>query len=995
MSKVRVDVLGSVTVSGPGGRLQGLDLGGRRARVALVALALHRRPMNAQRLAESVWASDPPPTWPAALRNVVRDLRLALAGIGLGEQTLITTQPNGYAISGAETEVEMAERNLDAAELLVRQAPAQALRMSEAAAGLHAEDLLPAEDATWLTPHRSALEVMRARAWQVIAAAAGELGDHDRAIAAGRLLVAENPIDERAHRTLLVALDGAGDRSGVVQAFERCRSLLADQLGVDPSAETVEVYLAALRSEPAPAGARLPATNDAFLARTTELAELSRALGRPGAVILVGRGGVGKTRLAREAATRLRGQAELRWVPLAGVPADELVAAHVALALGADASADPAGSLAQQLAPMGRTVLVLDGCEGVPDGISSLLAAVLPLCPELTVLATCRGPLAVEDEFCLEVQPLPHGAGGGAVEGDGGGPTAASALLRTRAAERGRPLPDDPTSRALIDTLCGRCAGLPLALELVAAQLVDTSLADLADELPNESEPDPDELTAVLDRSYQLLDDAEAALFRRCAVLAGPVSLPMIRAVAADETLPPLRVTRILRSLTSAGLLTVDRSGPRWRYHQDDDVRAYAQRQLSPADAKAALHRLGAALTGLLPQDPKASPMPFAQALTEVTGCLRSYLEACVDGPLPREAGLEFAFRLHRYWAARSIAEGRYWLGRLLDQARPGRWAALATFAYGYLVYWAGQAREALTVLQSAAEQLAGVEDSFRARALMYLAGILDDVDRGAEGLTGIQESARIAEEIGDDNLFVGATIGIGSILAERGDPAAAGFALAALDRGRANSPADQLAGVMPTAAQICWQVGDFEAARAIVQECRPLLGTGARIAHVYLLSVSAGLSLAEGDARQAVDFAGQARAEGAELGVERELPMISSLLAWALTLAGDPEGGRREARVAVQRAAALEYDGPLATALETAALVLEATGSGGSQNLAAILRGADAIRRAGNRPAVALFRDLVSELPAKSAPWTGPEPTRDDVARMAVHWLDQPAVGR
>ena len=490
---------------------------------------------------------------------------------------------------------------------------------------------------------------------------------------------------------------------------------------------------------------------------------------------------------------------------------------------------------------------------------------------------------------------------------------------------------------------------------------------------PSPAEGGLDELTAVLDRSYQLLDEQEAGVFRRCAVLAGPVSLPLLRAVAADELLPPLRVTRIVRQLTGAGLLTADRTGARWRYQQDDDLRWYARQQLSAAEEQAALGRLGDALIAMLPEDPKASPMPFAAALTEVAGCLRAFLEASVDRRTPRESGLELAFRLHRYWAARSITEGGYWLGRLLDGAPPGPWTALATFAHGYLLYWAGQS-EALTLLTSAAERLRGVDESFRARALMYLAGQLDDVNRGAEGLAGIRESARIADEIGDDNLYVGATIGIGSILAERGDRAAAQYALAALERGRASSPIEQLAGAMPTAAQICWQVGDLDTARMLIDECRPYLAGGARIARVYLLSVSAGLALSDGDLDTAIDVARQADIEGTELGVDRELPMIRSLVAWSLALSGDAGGARERSAAAVDAGTGLDYDGPLATALEVAALVADRTGSTDGPNIAVVLAGAQDIRTAGDRPAFATFRQLVTELRERVGPAAAPE---------------------
>ena len=81
-----------------------------------------------------------------------------------------------------------------------------------------------------------------------MAESAGALGDHHRAVAAGRRAVSASPLNERSHRILFRALHGAGDRAGVVQAYEACREILAEQLGVDPALETIDAYLAAIGS---------------------------------------------------------------------------------------------------------------------------------------------------------------------------------------------------------------------------------------------------------------------------------------------------------------------------------------------------------------------------------------------------------------------------------------------------------------------------------------------------------------------------------------------------------------------------------------------------------------------------------------------------------------------------------------------------------------------------------------------------------------------------
>ena len=145
-----------------------------------------------------------------------------------------------------------------------------------------------------------------------VVAAHGRLGNHAEAVSLAQQLVSADPLVERTHRTLLRALAAAADRGAAVRAFDRYRTLLADELGVDPSDETVAVYLEAIGGADPAGGASVPAPIGGF----------------------AGRGGVGKSRLAAEA-TRARGRdGGSSWVSLATVADDPLVDATVALRLG-------------------------------------------------------------------------------------------------------------------------------------------------------------------------------------------------------------------------------------------------------------------------------------------------------------------------------------------------------------------------------------------------------------------------------------------------------------------------------------------------------------------------------------------------------------------------------------------------------------------------------------------------------------------------------------
>ena len=849
-------------------RLSGLELGGRRARVALVALALNDGPLPAERLADIVWAGEPPPTWQPALRGVIRALRTALSPIGLGDQHLITTAPAGYALNeAAETDLGTARQDLHHRVNL------------DAIAKLRPEDLLPQEDADWLRAHREAIDELRTRATEEIITKATAEADHSRAAKTARELLQHHPLDERAHRLLIAALDAAGDRAGAVQAYEYCRALLAEQLGIDPSAETVAVYIHALRSDSPTTGPRVPAQHGAFVGRQWEREQLEQHLQTPGLVTITGRGGVGKSRLA----ARVSAGRQAVWITITAHD-DELAGAQIALELGLKlGDAEPATAIGEHFAPLGQALLVLDGCETVTDGVASLISTVIQACPNLTVLATSRSALNIDGERHLRLEPLDH-----IDPTDDLFTNPQIQLLLHRVTEGGGQLALDPDTSPLISALCQRCAGLPLALELIAAQLTVMSPADLLDELTDT--PD-DQLTAVLEHSYAPLRPDEAAVFRRLAVLSGPVGLPLIRSVVSGEQILPIRVIRILRELTDRALLTVDRQGPRWRYRQDDDIQAFAAAKLTPDEQHDTFARLAGAIRQLLPDDPKAAPNSFADKISEVSGSVRSLLAAAVDGRVEREQGLEIAFRLHRYWAATNVSEGIFWFARLLEQADETPWTGLANFAHGYLSYWTGDAEGALPILDTAVRQLRNNHDDFAARALIYLGGIADDLDRGAEAVTYVKESVAIADRLGEHNLYVGAAMGVGSVLAERGDPAAADFALAALDACRRNASAEQLASALPTAVMICWQVGALPRARELLAEGLQLHPDGRRIARVVLLVAGCGISLADGDIEQAITFGRTADEIGTALGVERELPLARALLARAL------HAGRAESR--------------------------------------------------------------------------------------------------
>ena len=286
--------------------------------------------------------------------------------------------------------------------------------------------------------------------------------------------------------------------------------------------------------------------------------------------------------------------------------------------------------------------------------------------------------------------------------------------------------------------------------------------------------------------------------------------------------------------------------------------------------------------------------------------------------------------------------------------------------------------------------------DSYAARALIYLAGLLDDLDRGAEAVEYVRRAIGAAARF-DADLQVSAAMGMGSVLAERGDPAAAGYARDAIELCRRSASGEQLALAMPTAAMVCWQVGAYGQARAYIQEARGWHAGTRRIARVVLLSVSAGMALTDGDLDAAVDLGRQADLEAAELGVERELPLIRAVLARSLLQRGDVPGAAGSAMGALDAAVRMQSQFPLAICFETAALIAAAavpqTSRAGQLSL---LAAADVIRSQGDRlPLPPLTQTVIQPGPDGAAAAAMDSAAAVSLARELLSPLIAPGPGR
>jgi predicted ATPase len=345
----------------------------------------------------------------------------------------------------------------------------------------------------------------------------------------------------------------------------------------------------------------LPLQLSSFIGRDIELARVRKAIHDVRVVTLTGVGGVGKTRLALQAAAELLpGFREGAWlVELAAVRDPGGVPDAFASVFGVNASAGQSleGSLVDFLRTK-RLLLVVDNCEHVLDAVGDLVEMLERSCPRLVVLATSREGLALEGERVLPVPPLAGPSAGISVEA-----VARSDAVRLFVERAALVDPEFVLSAQNVEAvgqICRRLDGLPLAIELAAARVGAMTPAELAQALAQRFDilasgrrravPRHQTLRAAIDWSFELCSDSERRLLARLAVFAGGGTRSAVEAVCAGEPIRAREVFESLAGLVAKSLVVAHRQAPDTRYQLLETIREYAEERLTEYGETEALH---------------------------------------------------------------------------------------------------------------------------------------------------------------------------------------------------------------------------------------------------------------------------------------------------------------------------------------------------------------------------------------------------------------------
>ncbi len=414
----------------------------------------------------------------------------------------------------------------------------------------------------------------------------------------------------------------------------------------------------------------LPRQLTKFIGRRKELSQVIRLLGENQLVTLTGAGGVGKTRLALEVAhsVLLEYPDGVRLIELASVHDAAMVPYTAAQVFNlAEMSHNGLFDALSSFLQNKHVLLVLDNCEHLVGACSKFVEDLLLTCPYMHVLVTSREALNVPGEVTWRVPPLCA--------------SEASSLFQCRVQAIRQDSEAAVEPQAVVQDICRRLDGIPLAIELAAARVQVLLVEQIAERLTDRFHlltdgartalPRHRTLRATIDWSYALLAEPERILFQRLAVFVGGWTLDAAEAVCGDQemalgnrmlqaspTIPSSDILDLLASLVGKSLVVTENTGGSMRYRLLDTLREYAGDRLREANQIDVLRDRHLAYYVMFAEqaDVDMARLPVRAWITLLeteSGSMNATLSYCkvnAEDPSYAEAGLRIAVSLGLFW---------------------------------------------------------------------------------------------------------------------------------------------------------------------------------------------------------------------------------------------------------------------------------------------------------------------------------------------------------
>jgi predicted ATPase/DNA-binding SARP family transcriptional activator len=636
------------------------------------------------------------------------------------------------------------------------------------------------EFATWLALEREHLHALwreaaieqarRLAASEAYEAAAGLLE---------RVLEQDGLDEEVLSRYLELALQGGGRRAALA-AYRMFVKRLRRELGLRPSAATEQLATRLEQGEKRPALPALPTPETSFVGRDVELSEIANLLAKPSCrlLTLLGPGGVGKTRIALEAATELAGHYAdgVAFVPLEALTNPQELPTAIAAALEL-ALQGREGPLAQVASSIGnkQMLIVLDNVEHLLKG-APLVAELSARCPALQLLITSRERLKLPGEWTLPLGGLAFPGADVALEDA----LAYDAVaLFVERAQRVKPaFMLDASDLAHLLQICRLVEGFPLGLELAAAWVRALPCRDIVDELQkdvdflscgHELDARHGSMRAAFEHSWQLLTPQEQVALRRLAVFRGGFDKEAAAAVAGANI-------ALLAALLDKSLL---RMATERRYEIHPLLQQFAREKLLAEGGEAARARTRHGEYFLVLAERAEPDLQGAGQAAWLARLDEDYQNLCsaLDYLHEQEdaaSTLRLAGALGRYWWIRGhYRSGRAYLERALSHPRAKARAAarakaltgLGLLAWGEADYPAAQGlwEESLAICQALGDEEGAAHATHKLGTLAHERG---DYPRAKALYEQVLE--RVQRE-GDDISAASVFVPLGSLALEQG----------------------------------------------------------------------------------------------------------------------------------------------------------------------------------------------------------------------------------
>lgn len=672
---IRLYVLGPIKIERDG---KSISFSRRKVQALLAYLALYPQEHPREHLAALFWGDSTDEASRLSLRVALNLLRKEIGfDLILADRETVALNPEltlwldaremQDAAIGSDLERQIAAVELYRGELLAGHYQDWVLRAREEYRSLYLDTLL------------QIVQSLRAS------------GEYAKAIPYARLVLAIDRANEHAHQQLIFCLWKTGDRHAALAQFEECKNAMAEELGVEPSSETLQLVQRIKSS--APSGLRsytlptnLPTPLTSFIGREHVLETLQELVRTTRLLTLSGPGGCGKTRLAIQVAHRVLDSFRdgVWWIDLGVVQDPLLVPKAVIRALGLEGSgsADPIRMLVQELWSK-QLLLVMDNCEHLIDACAQLAESLLLQCPNIQILATSREPLNLVGEVGWLVPTLsaPRIESGATLTPQQLDSFESVRLFMERARAARPDFALTSGNAYAVSEICARLDGIPLALELAAARLRALSIQDIAARLDDRFHllsggtrtalPRQQTLRNLTDWSYQLLSTAEQILFQRLGVFVGGFDLPAIEEVCSYPPLEPGESADLLARLVDKSLVNLMATNPS-RYAMLETFRAYALEQLTAARGESLAREHHAHYYMKLATGVEASYATPIQH-ESVNWQEQNYpnTNAALEWALENgktEQVLKAIVRLRGFWFERNyFTEGEIWVTRVLE----------------------------------------------------------------------------------------------------------------------------------------------------------------------------------------------------------------------------------------------------------------------------------------------------------------------------------------